>query len=281
MFLRLLRILLQIPVMAGLTLLCGCDDYVPPAEPQAVVEGWFGSGGYPEVAFTTTMAPGGVDNLRDALIIWGKVTVSDGERTVVLTGGRAQGYMPPYHYYTSEMRGVPGRVYTLTAEYGDFHATASVRMPSPTPIDSVCVRPVEGNDTLRSVTLYFTAPEDVPAYYYLSVKEPRRRQRPYPSMLGCVEARRKGERVAVPVLRSKRIDNRKDFESSPCRGDTLVVSLNRVDKDTYSFWMQYTEMTMLGSNVFLGSATPLEGNLRGALGIWSVQGTDTRVVIVP
>lgn len=76
-------------VLPLLLMLAACDtpaDYS--LDPQPVIEGWIDSDGYPNVIFTVAYSPEETDvSVADKLIRWGKVTVSDGSDTVVLTGG--------------------------------------------------------------------------------------------------------------------------------------------------------------------------------------------------
>ena len=89
---------------------------------KAVIEGYFRSGEYPAVMFSSSVVPGISGNLTDALINWGKVTISDGDTAVVLTGRVDDSYAPPYIYYTFGMIGIPGRTYTISAESKELKA---------------------------------------------------------------------------------------------------------------------------------------------------------------
>ena len=66
-----------------------CQDAVLPYHtPEIVVEGWIENEGYPVVMLTTTVPVN--ESVKDSsdlaghIIRWGKVTVSDGEKEVVL-----------------------------------------------------------------------------------------------------------------------------------------------------------------------------------------------------
>ena len=106
-------------VMLMATVVCGCDDDGTDGIPVLpVIEGWIDSDGYPVVMFTASVTSDeAAASLIDKMIVWGKVTISDGSRTVVMTGSLADGYFPPYRYYTFDMKGEPGRTYTVVADY--------------------------------------------------------------------------------------------------------------------------------------------------------------------
>ena len=78
-----------------------CDvDNIPKAKSEMVVEGWIDEGGFPVVILTKSLTISDkyqeADSLSQYLIRWAKVSVSDGEREVVLTGKFDSRYFPPY-----------------------------------------------------------------------------------------------------------------------------------------------------------------------------------------
>ena len=88
------RIVILITILA---FLFGCvGKYQPEDEPQIVVEGWIEAGGYPVVILTTTVSVGEQQkdwaSLKDHVIRWAKVSISDGEEEVVLTGSHLSSY---------------------------------------------------------------------------------------------------------------------------------------------------------------------------------------------
>ena len=87
------------------------------------------------------------DSLSQYLIRWAKVSVSDGERTVVLTGKFDSRYFPPYVYTTGNMRGEAGKTYTLDVEHRDFHATATTTIPETHRIENLTIKPCADSDT--------------------------------------------------------------------------------------------------------------------------------------
>lgn len=254
-------------------LLTGCGESLPePAgSPQAVIEGYISDGDYPEVYFTTSIAPGVDGSLTDNLIRWGKVTITDGNETYIMTGSADNGNIPPYRYYTQKMRGECGKSYTITADFGDYHVSSLSTIPFPTPIDSIVFTPT-GIDTLRNAVLYFTAPSDTPAYYYLSFQNPDKGSRPYPCMMCAIEASRPGAACSMPVMRPRRKINGADYEANFKVGEEFTVYLNRVEREVYDFWSAYDNMVLFTNSPFLDASESLPGNINGGLGIWSAQG---------
>ena len=119
--------------------LTACEsNYLGTAESQLVVEGWIENEGYPVVILSRSVpisedyTP--MDELDQYLLRWAKVTVSDGQNSVVLTRKYDSGYFPPYIYTTGRLKGRAGKSYTLTVEYRDYYATATTTIPPLTPV---------------------------------------------------------------------------------------------------------------------------------------------------
>lgn len=273
---RLLTCIKFIIISVAFTSLAGCGETdIEPEGEMAVIEGWISSDGYPTVIFTSSINPDGRDKkLSDAVVRWGRVSISDGERTVVLTAGPDDDYFPPYRYYNYRLKGEPGRTYTIKADYKRLHAEASCTMPFPTEIDRIEVEPL--NDSLRGATLYFRAPEDCPAYYYVTLRSDKRRSRPYPAMLGIAEALQPGAEISIPLYRPKNRLDTLDFVPNFKKGERYLVDLNRIDKKVYDFWRSYNELIVFGGSQFVSTSSELVGNIKNGYGVWSAQGTSTR-----
>lgn len=259
---------------------CG-DGQVEVAEPKLVVEGWINSDGYPEVLLTMSAVPDGEGgNIASNVVRWGVVTLSDGEREVIMTGRVENGIFPPFRYYNFEMKGVPGRCYTLTAEYKGEKVSSSVTMPAPTAITGLEGHRIAADDRYREVTMSFTAPDDCPAYYHVSSRIRGKDSRFYPSMLGAVEALLPGERVEVPVYRGRSSFDEDDFVPQFPAGSEVDVRLERVSEAVFRFWRAYDNASLVSGSVFVGAPGSLPGNVAGGYGVWSAQGVDTRSIIL-
>lgn len=273
-----------LPLLLSCLMWTGCDDELSDsAEPRPVIEAYISQGGTPEVFFTTSVSPSQAGELSDVVVRWGKVTVSDGTDTVILTGGPFKGAFPPFHYYTPMMTGKAGRTYTVTAEYNGLRATATATIPEATPVDSIVVRPVEGVDSLCSATLWFTAPAVTPAYYYISVLEDHPGARPLPSYLGTVSVERPGIAVSMPIYRPKyKYGAPKDYVAQLKRGARYSIALCRVEKEVYDFWNSYGSIVAFGSgSLFVNSVVRLSGNVTGGYGIFSAQGQSKVTISTP
>ena len=159
-------------LLAMTAMLVACDaNYTTEAKSELVVEGWIDEGGYPVVILTKSLTISDkyqqADSLSQYLIRWAKVSVSDGERTVVLTGKFDSRYFPPYVYTTGNMRGEAGKTYTLDVEYRDFHATATTTIPETHRIENLTVKPCADSDTLYQVKINIDTERANGEYYQL------------------------------------------------------------------------------------------------------------------
>jgi len=269
-------------MMIACMLTAACDEYEDtPPSPQLVVEGWFNSDGYPEVLLNMSLVPSENENSAiESMIKWGVVTISDGIRTVTLTGGPAPDYFPPFHYYNFEMQGVPGRTYTLTAKYKGLSATSTVTMQRPTPIKRIDVTPVAGCDTLRHVTLHFDAPSDCPAYYHVLSEIHGTDSRALPCMLGTHEVTQPGQSVTIPVYRSNTDTSTTDFQANFPVGTTITITLARISRKVFEFWQAFDNASLVGGSIFVGIPGSLPSNINGGYGVWSPQGVSTATIEV-
>ena len=260
-------------------LIQGCGDTPTPPAAKAVIEGYLRSGDTPLVLFSSSVVPGTSGNIADAVVNWGKVTVSDGDTAVVLTGRVDDSYMPPYVYYTFDMTGTPGKTYSVTAEFKDLKACSTMTMPMPVEIDSITLIRSD-NDTLRSATLHFTSPGQSPAYFYLSMRQNARGSRMMPCMMGSIKTDRPHTHYSIPILKPRvRIDSVK-YVPQLAVGEEWIVSLNRTEGPVYDFWKAYDDMVMFSTSPFISTSESLPTNVSGGFGVWSVEGSSQMAVTV-
>ncbi len=266
-----------------------CEEKVTYPPRKAVIEATFSSGGYPNVLFSSSVVPGVEGNLSEAVVNWGKVTVSDGEREVVLTGKVDNSYLPPFRYTTIDMQGEPGKTYKIIADYGELHAESSVRMPYPVPIDSITFSRTE-NDSLRAATLHFTSPSETPSFFYISLEENKRGSHPSPCLMGTIRTDTPCEHYSLPILNPKlKINYSKDelnlndnhkYIPHMSIGEEWVVRLNRVEESVYDFWKAYDNMILFSTSPFVSANESLPTNISNGYGVWSPQGTTSLLIKV-
>lgn len=246
-------------------------EEMPVGYQRLVIDGYIDSDGEPEVILTLSANPEVSTQLSDCLVRWGKVTISDGIDTVILTGGHTNKRFPPYHYHSLSLCGTPGRTYTIRAEYDGLMASAKCTMPQPTPIDSVKFTPaVQGS---MEAEVSFTAPADCPAYYRIYTRLIGVDSTYYPSRQGVVRADIPGECISVPIYRGRQdITDHKTYTQTFPTGGLVGIKLCRITPEVFNFFREFENVSIFGGGVFLNLTSPLPSNISAGYGVWSAQG---------
>ena len=271
--------------MALSALLLSCSgDYLPEQNDELVVEGWIEDNGFPVVILTKNINISNkyqsLDSLSSCIVRWAKVTVSDGEKSVVLTGSYTKGYTPPYIYTTSHYRGEAGKTYQLTVEYGDFHATATTTIPKTQKIDELTVERCAQSDTLYQISLRYNDDEAEQNYYQIFTRVGGRDVRQYlAAYLGTIDNRVVKPKTKIPVYRGRDI-NTLDYTPYYTINDTVAVKFAHIDSTSYNFWYDYTRNLTTAGNMFFATAASLRSNIIGGTGYWCGMGSDIKYVAI-
>lgn len=271
--------------MALSALLLSCSgDYLPEQNDELVVEGWIEDNGFPVVILTKNINISNkyqsLDSLSSRIVRWAKVTVSDGEKSVVLTGRYMKGYTPPYIYTTSHFRGEAGKTYQLTVEYGDFHATATTTIPNTQKIDELSVERCAQSDTLYQISLRYNDDEAEQNYYQIFTRVGGRDVRQYlAAYLGTIDNRVVKPKTKIPVYRGRDI-NTLDYTPYYTINDTVAVKFAHIDCTSYNFWYDYTRNLTTAGNMFFATAASLRSNIIGGTGYWCGMGSDIKYVAI-
>lgn len=263
---RLVFILLFLPLLLG-----SCTEEVPaPVEPKLVVEGWIDDGGVPVVMLSmiipVTGEEIGADELEDYIVRWGKVTISDGEKEVVLVGMKSDIYFPPYIYTTSKIRGEAGKTYWLTAEYDNLVATAQTTIPPRAEIESILPTYDDGKYCINATI------KDNPHehnYYKFFVRLLGRDSCYLSSDFAIFDDSNYSNPIKVPVEIGNSFfysAEKKNYELS--EEDGFWIKVAQVDSVAYNFWDDYKSMVELGINPFFRFSGNIRSNISGGLGYW-------------
>ena len=273
-------------VMCLLACSCSETDTIETLEPQLVVEGYIDHDGFPVVMVTTSVAtrPGfheAMDSLDSHLLRWARVAISDGEQEVVLTGRLDRNYFPPYVYTTTHMRGKTGRTYTLTVDYGSYHATAVTTIPALPTVDSVWVRPVIA-DSLCSIMVRFTDDPASHNYYKAFVRQGRFGRQWLPAYLGSLndEVLAPGFSELVVNQAGTALDAGKEYVPYFNYSDTVSVKFAQIDETAYNFWSDFDNNTNFARNPLFPSTAKLRGNVNGGFGCWFGCGAVTKELVL-
>ena len=266
-------------ILLATIIICACsDDYIAESNgEELIVEGWIKEGEYPVVMLTTSieidMNVHSIEDLYNHIGSWGRVVVSDGEKTAVLTGQYDFDYYPPYIYTTTDIKGETGKTYTLDVVYNKHHAMASTTIQPSVTLDSITQTRVENNDTLWTLKAHFTAPSGK-CYYSLFDKIGANEQQFIKCDVGTFDNSavnpdmNQPVGVIYPVYRTKTPDDYYGVTEYFVEGDTVCVELCTMDSTSFNIWQDYQNIVSLSGNMFVPYTRSLRTNITGGYGYW-------------
>ena len=250
---------------------------------KLVVEGWIEAGDFPVVILTRTMPVHDkelkLDKLNDYLLRWAKVTIYDGQDSVVLTGKFDRGYFPPYIYTTGRMRGEIGKNYTLDVKYENYHAKATTTIPQRPQLDTMLVEPCEGSDTLFQIHITFKDNPLEENYYQALTRVGTSTKQYLASYLGCIDDTTIEGITSLPIFRGHKL-NSEDYTPYFSINDTVSVEFSQIDRESFLFWNDYIQNLTLAKNMFLTTSTNIRSNITGGNGYWCGRGSTKRHIII-
>lgn len=268
-------------LLLPLLLACGCEASLNVSrEPELVVEAWIEEGKNPVVIVTTSVTydelPADEEALAGHIVRWAKVWMSDGSKTVNLTGVPTDKYFPPYVYTTSEMRGEAGRNYDLQVEYGNVTATASTTIPESVPIVDVMLK--HERDSLYSAYVVLEKVEETAfCRFFVRLNDTFW----VPSLFGnFVYSSAEDEPDKVLLRRGYDLDMR-DYVSNFISGETVEVKLCTMTEPMYKYWQDFDNNLFYGRTPFFPAKSNPASNLLGAVGYFAGYGCSTARFVVP
>ena len=255
-----------------LLLFAGCQEEFQKSREEIVVEGWIESGGSPVVLLTKSFVvelAKDVDEETSIVLPWGKVTVSDGTESVILTGDYDDRYFPPYIYSSSKMKGVPGRTYYLTVEYGNRILTAQTTIPEADSLEAITVSTCDDADGMYQITAYYDDNPVTKDYYLFLTRIYNDETRYYPAFLGLQEDGHLGlhnRQVVHPGIHT--LTDSVKYHPYYHADDSIQIKFAKIDETTYHIHKAYNEMVSLSSNPIFSSDLSMPTNIQGGLGFW-------------
>ncbi|MNS19946.1 hypothetical protein D3C72_516730 [compost metagenome] len=268
--------------------ICGCAsnlyDDTPNYSPKFVVEGWIENDDYPVVLLTHN-APffSTLDSatLKELMIRWAKVTVSDGEKTEVLTGKINNNYFPPFIYQGNELKGEIGKRYALTVEYAGITLKSETTIPAPVEFDDVWFEAVPNIDTVAQLNVKFTDNAAEKNYYRISTLIKSTNKKFIPTLRSAMDDHYfNGKSTRIQINRGPDSYLQNKTQVFYPIGDTVFVKLSTLPEKGYLFWNKYHEQQLNKGNPFAGSVADIPTNIEGpALGIWCGYGSSVYQLI--
>ena len=273
------RIRLYLAVFLGLIILCqSCDKgFLPTEKDEIIVEGWIDAGGFPVVIISHSLPVRlkkdkvRISEISDYVEASAKVTVSDGENDVVLTGRVNKDYFPPYIFTTSQMRGVAGKSYTLTVQTRGRVVTSETTIPLYGPVvDSIVCHPIENNDTLCSVLLYLKNVAGRKEYFKTFFQEGPALAQFRSTYMGVIDDAIADSTIKLPLYRTVRDDFKEDKQRNFDKDSLLSIKVATMDSVSYSFWKVFSNNTISSYTSYLMSSSTgnLPTNVSGGIAYW-------------
>lgn len=251
--------------------LLSCDaDHYAPVDKSLVVEGWICSDDYPVVFLTTSLVPDekaeSLDSLASHVVAVAKVTISDGDTTVILTARRNKNYRIPYYFTTSWMKGQVGKTYTLDVECEDYHATARTTIPTPPELDSITVH-ATGAEDQYALKAHISHRQST-GYYRFLVQKPRE----YKDLVGPLNGLLANDNITPAgctwPISNPRTTWMKEYETTFTEDEELAIYFCAIDAEAYHFWTEFEREKYFSNNWFFPINHNLPTNIEGGIGYW-------------
>lgn len=266
-----------------------CTPQAVPNELEIVLEGWIDEGGHPivmlhkSINFTedfNTME----DLIEEKIIYLGKVTVSDGETSVVLTGRVDTAYLPPYSYSSVRIMGESGRAYRVEAEFEGKKVSAVTTIPPKALFDSISVESMPGKPGFFRLTGYLTDMKEQSDYFvvFYRYKGEKQYRNGLHGVASDIAADTSGV-LRIPIYKNMAGTSLVDKDSLSTRffrlGDTLEIKLAAIDGVSYRFWESFASLTITSTIPFLPVSENIYTNVSGGRGYWCGYGSSTYTIV--
>ena len=281
------RIFHNILIVLALIIFFSCEDktrYDSSFTSTIIVEGKIELNGHPKVILTRNI-PYYVDvdsaDLIYLVLRQPKVTVSDGEKSEILTLRYNNEEFPPFYYEGNELIGEAGKFYYLTIEYGEKKLTATTFIPQPVMLDSIWFQPNSSGDSLGKINALLKNTNQ--HNYYRVFSQIRSKQKQfYPTLVSNFDGRLFNGMDFTFHL-SKGPESYLDLNSTDFdfrRGDTVLLKICTLDEAHFTFWQGYQNEVANGANPFASSYHKVESNIVGdGKGIWGGYGSSIYQIV--
>lgn len=269
-----------------MALLLSCEQKRTNQDSKIVLEGWMAENEPPIVflhqTYTFNESYDSIEKLmEDKIIMFGNVSVDDGENKVSLIGQADISYLLTYKYSTSRMVGELGKEYTVTAEYNGKTVSAKTTLLPKTPIDSIKIKSL-ANDRC-DIRVCFTDDSRFDKNYYLLMYKYLGKTQYTSCPLGiCDNSRSKNGYMEIQAYRrtaSLITDTVPTIQFSP--NDSVFFKLCHIDYTSYKIWNNLVSKT-ISPNIPIANVDNLETNVVNGEGYWcGLNGTECFITIKP
>ncbi len=241
--------------------------------PLVAVEGKIESGGYAFVLLTWTSSFNqelDTAYLLNHVIRSAKVTVSNGREKEILTLGQRPGFIPPYAYYGSEIKGVPGEKYTLEIFYQNRVISAETIIPEPVALDEYRFEKTAPEDTTGYIYIRFTDQPARQRYYQVSTMVKGKEAVFTPCLFGNMDNKQFGGKtdISLQINKGPVLYPKTSFETYFVTGNEVQIQFKTMPQEGYHFWNSWQEELLNSQNPIFPARSDLQSNINGGIGIW-------------
>lgn len=201
-----------------------------------------------------------------------KVSISDGEKTEILTSRWDKTHFPPYVYSGYELKGEEGKTYYLTVEFGGYTLNAQTTIPMGSDIKHFRMTPVEENDSLRILSMTFNIDSSRKTAYRVFTKKSKDKYFRETPVVFNSEFSFSGDKTFNISPQPTNTDSSFTEGSYFVTGDTVQVRFCAIDSISTQFFKTLTQFSSsngIGSNMFIGEKDRLNSNISApGFGIW-------------
>jgi hypothetical protein len=251
---------------------------------KIIVEGSIGNGEYPRVYLSLNVPLW--QQLDSALILekvirTAKVSVSDGEKSEILTSRWDKGHFPPYVYRGTEMKGEEGKNYFLKVEYSGYTLHAKTTIPKITRVMGFSTKPSAINDSLRHLsTTVLVDSSEFTGFRLFSKKLKDGEFFETPTVYNAnfnLSGLQQFEIKPNPKEGSASFDEQQYF----LKGDSTIVKICSIDSFSTVFFEELLLKSGFRIDVFISESQGLKTNVSSpGFGIWYGYDVQNHLVVI-
>lgn len=269
-----------------IALSCSKDDFSEQSiESKIVVEGWIEEGDYAQVLLSSSIPVTDVidsTNVLNHVIRSAKITISDGLNSEVLRVKNDKNRVPPFVYFGSDLKGEPGKEYSLKIEYLNRIVQAVTTIPKSVKLNSAEYIKKNPTDTTGYIFVKFDDPPGEKNYYQIATKIDVTEPVFVPAFYGNLDDKNfTSSSISVQVNRGILLFPKTKFTPYFADGDLIYVKLRTQNKEALDFWNSWQNEIVNSKNPIYPSNTSLKSNIKGGIGIWAGYGQSTLIVKTP
>ena len=209
-----------------------------------------------------------IEELRDNVVRWAKVTLSDTQHSEVLTGRIDADYPTRFIYTSNEIVGREGETYTLRVDYSGRSWSATTTIPSPSSVISIDREWI--NDSLYRIRVELPPCNDA-RMIECAIGDTRYYR---PALLGIVKGSTSFENHQLTINRPLNYLDVDNYITSFHRNDTVRLRISTMPPFGYDYWSCWENVVVNSLNpIFPAEHNPPTNISNDGRGIWCGYGS--------